>query len=127
VVQIQCGNFNWNKVHNLDIGDSCKKSRNRSIFVFPCPYFGAYSFCISGSWKLATTPNFFFFFLVSCTHSSHSTDLVGLTVRNTRFFMVLKFPRHRWCTRDKFAVHVFYCSFSSCCPCLLPDPLLKMY
>jgi hypothetical protein len=31
---IQCGNFNWNKIHNLDMGDFCKKSRNRSIFVF---------------------------------------------------------------------------------------------
>jgi hypothetical protein len=36
-----------NKIHNLDIGDFCKKSRNRSIFVFSCPNFGAYGFCIS--------------------------------------------------------------------------------
>jgi hypothetical protein len=29
------------------MGDFCKKSRNRSIFVFPCLHFGAYRFCIS--------------------------------------------------------------------------------
>jgi hypothetical protein len=23
--RIQCGNFNWNKIHNLDIGGFCKK------------------------------------------------------------------------------------------------------
>jgi hypothetical protein len=43
----QCGNFNWNQIHNLDIGSFCKKFRNRSTFVFPCPHFGAYGFCIS--------------------------------------------------------------------------------
>jgi hypothetical protein len=47
VQHIQCGNFNWNKIHNLDIGGFCKKSQNRSIFVFPCPHFSAYGFCIS--------------------------------------------------------------------------------
>jgi hypothetical protein len=46
-IQIQCGNFKWNKYHNLDIGNFCKKIRNRSIFVFPCPHFGVYGFCIS--------------------------------------------------------------------------------
>jgi hypothetical protein len=35
------------KIHNFDLGDFCKKSRNRSIFVFPCPHFDAYGFCIS--------------------------------------------------------------------------------
>jgi hypothetical protein len=41
------------------MGDFCKKSRNRSIFVFPCLHFGAYSFCICplGS---AQPPLFFF-------------------------------------------------------------------
>jgi hypothetical protein len=43
----QCGNFNWNKIHNLDIGDFCKTSRNRSIFIFHYSHFGAYGFCIS--------------------------------------------------------------------------------
>jgi hypothetical protein len=38
--QIQCGNFEWNKIHNLDVGSFCKKSQNRSIFVFLCPHFG---------------------------------------------------------------------------------------
>jgi hypothetical protein len=40
---------NWNKIRNLDIGDFffVKKPRNKSIFVFPCPHFGAYGFCIS--------------------------------------------------------------------------------
>jgi hypothetical protein len=48
IQSIQCGNFiNWNKIHNLDMGDFCKKSRNRSTFVFLCPQFGAYGFCIS--------------------------------------------------------------------------------
>jgi hypothetical protein len=27
---------------NLVMGDFCKKSRNRSIIVFPCPHFDAY-------------------------------------------------------------------------------------
>jgi hypothetical protein len=44
---IQGGNFNWNKIHNLEIGNFCKKSRNRSIFIFPCPHFEVYGFCIS--------------------------------------------------------------------------------
>jgi hypothetical protein len=51
---------NWNKIYNLDIGTFCKKSRNRSIFVFPCPHFGVYGFCIypPGSAQLPLT--FFF-------------------------------------------------------------------
>jgi hypothetical protein len=57
---IQCGNFNWNKIHNLDIGDFCKKSRNRSIFVFPCPYFGAYGFSISAPGSSQPPLTFFF-------------------------------------------------------------------
>jgi hypothetical protein len=40
----QCGNFKWNKIRNLDTGDFCKKSRNRSIIVYPCSHFGAYVF-----------------------------------------------------------------------------------
>jgi hypothetical protein len=24
-IPIQCENFNWNEIHNLDIGDFCKK------------------------------------------------------------------------------------------------------
>jgi hypothetical protein len=57
---IQCGNFNWNKIHNLDIGGFCKKSRNRLIFDFPCPHFGAYSFCISALGSSQPPLTFFF-------------------------------------------------------------------
>jgi hypothetical protein len=57
---IQWGNFNWNKIHNFDIGGFCKKSRNRSIFVFPCPHFGLYSFCISAL-RSSQPPLTFFF------------------------------------------------------------------
>jgi hypothetical protein len=57
---IQCGNFNWNKIHNLDMGDFCKKSRNRSIFVFPCLYFGAYGFCICPPGSAQPPLTFFF-------------------------------------------------------------------
>jgi hypothetical protein len=60
VYDIQCGNFNWNKIYNLDTGGFCKKSRNRSIFVFLCPHFGAYGFCISPP-ESAQTPLTFFF------------------------------------------------------------------
>jgi hypothetical protein len=56
----QLGNFNWNKIHNLDIGGFCKKSRNRSIFVFPCPHFGAYNFCISALGSSQQPLTFFF-------------------------------------------------------------------
>jgi hypothetical protein len=31
---------------NFDIGDFCKKFRNKSIFIFPCPHLGVYGFCI---------------------------------------------------------------------------------
>jgi hypothetical protein len=56
---IQRGNFNWNKIRNVDIGDFCKKSRNRSIFVFSCPHFGAYCFCLSA--PISAQPPVFFF------------------------------------------------------------------
>jgi hypothetical protein len=46
------------KIHYLDIGCFCKKSRNMSIFVFPCQHFGAYGFYISPP----TQPPLFFFF-----------------------------------------------------------------
>jgi hypothetical protein len=59
-LDIQGGNFNWNKIHNLEIGNFCKKSRNRSIFIFPCPHFDAYGFCISTPGSAQPPPNFFF-------------------------------------------------------------------
>jgi hypothetical protein len=42
------------------IGDFCKKSRSRSIFVFPCLHFGAYGFCISSPGNAQRPLNFFF-------------------------------------------------------------------
>jgi hypothetical protein len=57
---VQGGNFNWNKIHNLEIGNFCKKSRNRSIFIFPCPHFDAYGFCISAPGSAQPPPTFFF-------------------------------------------------------------------
>jgi hypothetical protein len=57
---IQGGNLNWNKNHNLKIGNFCKKSRNRSIFIFPSPHFDAYCFCISASGSAQPPPTFFF-------------------------------------------------------------------
>jgi hypothetical protein len=57
---IQGGNFNWNKIHNLEIGDFCKKYRNMSIFIFPCPHFDAYRFCISAPGSTQPPPTFFF-------------------------------------------------------------------
>jgi hypothetical protein len=59
---IQCGNFNWNKIYNLDMCQFCKKSRNRSIFVFSCPHFGVVGFCVSASGS--SQPPLTFFFLM---------------------------------------------------------------
>jgi hypothetical protein len=42
------------------MGDFCKKSRNRSIFVFSCPHFGAYGFCISPPGSAQPPLTFFF-------------------------------------------------------------------
>jgi hypothetical protein len=42
------------------VGDSRKKFRNRSIFVFPCPYFGAYGFCASAPGSSQPLLTFFF-------------------------------------------------------------------
>jgi hypothetical protein len=41
------GNFNKNKIRNLDMVDFCKKIPNRSIIVFPRPHFDAYGFYLS--------------------------------------------------------------------------------
>jgi hypothetical protein len=60
ILTIQGGNFIWNKSHNLEIGNFCKKSRNRSIFIFPCPHFDAYGFCISAPGSAQPPPTFFF-------------------------------------------------------------------
>jgi hypothetical protein len=59
-ITIQCGNFNWNKIRNLDIDDFCKKSQNRSIIGILCPYFGAYGFCISAPGSALPPLTFFF-------------------------------------------------------------------
>jgi hypothetical protein len=58
--KIQGGNFNWYKIHNLEIGHFCKKYRNRSIFLFLCPHFDAYGFCISAPGRAQPPPTFFF-------------------------------------------------------------------
>jgi hypothetical protein len=42
------------------VGNSRKKFRNRSIFVFPCPYFGAYGFCASAPGSSQPLVTFFF-------------------------------------------------------------------
>jgi hypothetical protein len=60
ILTIQGGNFIWNKSHNLEIGNFCKKSRNRSIFIFPCPHCDAYGFCISAPGSAQQPPTFFF-------------------------------------------------------------------
>jgi hypothetical protein len=59
-LNVQGGNFNWNKIHNLEIGNFCKKFRNRSIFIFPCPHFDAYGFCTSAPGSAQLPPTFFF-------------------------------------------------------------------
>jgi hypothetical protein len=58
---VQCGNFNWNKIHNLDIGGFCKKFRDRSIFVLPCPHFGVYGFYIPAPGSSQPRLHLFFF------------------------------------------------------------------
>jgi hypothetical protein len=85
---IQRGNFNWNKIHNLDIGDFCKKSRNRSIFVFSCPHFGAYGFCISPPGSAQAPLTFFFFNVRVCEVTPR---LKGHFARNTTHYL---FPEY---------------------------------
>jgi hypothetical protein len=41
------------------MGGFCKKSRNRSILVFPCPHFGVYGFRISPSGNAQPSLTFF--------------------------------------------------------------------
>jgi hypothetical protein len=59
-MNIHDGNFNWNKIHNLEIGDFLKKYRNSAIFIFPCPHFDAYGFRISAPGSAQPLPTFFF-------------------------------------------------------------------
>jgi hypothetical protein len=55
---IQGGNFNWNKIHNFETSNFCKKYRNSTIFIFPCPHFDAYGFCISAPGSAQPPPTF---------------------------------------------------------------------
>jgi hypothetical protein len=57
---IQGRNFNWNKIHNLEIGDFCKKYRNRSIFIFPCLHFDVMVFAYLLP-EVRNHPQLFFF------------------------------------------------------------------
>jgi hypothetical protein len=55
---MQCANFNRNKMPNFDIGDFCKKSRNRSIFCFSLPTFWRIWFLYICFRKCSITPFF---------------------------------------------------------------------
>jgi hypothetical protein len=89
---IQCGNCNncnnWNKVHNLDIGNFCKKSRNRSIFVFPYPHFGVYGFCLSASGSSQPPLTLFF---SNGRVLQVTPRLKGYFVRNTTHYLFLEY------------------------------------
>jgi hypothetical protein len=65
----------------MDIDDFYKKkSRNRSIIVFPCPHFGTYSFCISALGSAQPPLTFFF---QKCQVTGH---LKGHFARNTTHY-----------------------------------------
>jgi hypothetical protein len=85
---MQGGNFNWNKIHNLDIGDFCKKYRNRSIFIFPCPHFDACGFCISAPGSSQPPPTFFF---SNIRVYQVTPRLKGQFVRNTTHYLFLEY------------------------------------
>jgi hypothetical protein len=85
---VQGGNFNWNKIHNLEIGDLCKKYRNMSIFIFPCPHFDVYRFCISAPGS-AQPPQTFFFSNVRVYQVT--PRLKGKFVRNTTHYLFLEY------------------------------------
>jgi hypothetical protein len=57
---IQCGNFNWNKIYNLDIGNFCKKIPKQVDFCFSWPTFGVYGFCVSAAGSSQPLLTFFF-------------------------------------------------------------------
>jgi hypothetical protein len=57
---IQCGNFNWNKIYNLDIGNFCKKNPETGRFLFFLAHIWRIWFLRICCRKFATTPNFFF-------------------------------------------------------------------
>jgi hypothetical protein len=92
---IQCGNFNWNKIRNLDMGNFLKKSRNKSIIVFPCPHFGVYGFCLSASGSAQPPLTFFFSNIRVCQVLSH---LKGHILKNTTLYL---FPEFKACVPKK--------------------------
>jgi hypothetical protein len=86
-IYIQGGNFNWNKIHNLEIGNFCQKSRNRSIFIFLCPHFDAYGFCLPAPGSVQP-PQFFFSNGRVCQVTPRLKDHFA---RNTMHYL---FPRY---------------------------------
>jgi hypothetical protein len=72
----------------LEIGDFCKKYLNRSIFIFPCPYFDAYGFCISAPGSAQPAPTFFF---SNVRVYQVTTCLKGQFVRITTHYLFLEY------------------------------------
>jgi hypothetical protein len=87
-LHIQCGNCNWIKIHNVDMGDFCKKSRNRWIIVFPCLHFGAYGFCMSPSGSAQPPLTFFFSNVRVCQVTPR---LKAHFARNTTHYLFLEY------------------------------------
>jgi hypothetical protein len=66
------------------MGNFLKKSRNKSIIVFPCPHFGVYGFCLSASGS-AQPPLTFFFFKYKGMSSAISFERSHLKEYNALF------------------------------------------
>jgi hypothetical protein len=64
------------------MGDFCKKSRNRSIFVFPCPHFGAHGF-----YKNRRCPSYEFYSSLHCiiyhSYSKNQYQQQFITIEDT--------------------------------------------
>jgi hypothetical protein len=76
------------------MSDFCKKSRNRSIVVFPGLHFGAYGFCISPPGR--TQPSLTFFLNVRVYQVT--PRLKGHFARNTTHYL---FPEYFQSLRAK--------------------------
>jgi hypothetical protein len=57
--QIQCGNFEWNKIHNLDVGSFVKNPKT-GRFLFFLAHILAYRVSAYLLPEVRNTPNFFF-------------------------------------------------------------------
>jgi hypothetical protein len=96
-IEIQCGNFNWNKIHNLDIGDFCKKIPKQVHFCFSFRTFSRIWFLHICSRKCATRPNFFF---QICIRVCQVTPrLKGYFARNTTHYCRLALSFLSLCDR----------------------------